>query len=320
MQSFRSSLLPTLAAVALLLTACGSAAAPSVATPVLRATPVATQVVPPTPVPTALQQAPSTSPTPSQSPIPAPTATPSFEVVRDIAYAEPAEHQGVDYHLLDVYVPAGKADFPVLVWFHGGALKYETKNEHYASKVAARLASEGIGVVLPSYRLSPNVKYPGYIEDAASAVAWVYENISKYQGNSDKLLVGGHSSGAYLAAMLAMDKRYLKAHGLSPEQLAGLIAMSGEMLGDYTVWGERGVGWTDKTLDPIAPIFYVRRDTPPILCMCAEFDSDPPTMCEENEKFVAALQATGNQNATFQQFAGRTHFSMADMQQPDDTR
>ena len=205
----------------------------------------------------------------------------------------------------------------MLVWFHGGALMYESKKEHYATSVAKRFASEGIGVVLPNYRLNPRVKYPTYIEDAASATAWVYHNIAAYQGNPEQLFVGGHSSGAYLAAMIAMDERYLKQHQFSSQQIAGVIPMSGEMYGDSTVWIEHGIIDTvDETMvDETTPIFYVRRDVPPFLNMCAE--NDEVIVCEQNQNFIEALRATDHENVTFEEIPDRTHFSISDMESPD---
>ncbi|MCP4289440.1 MAG: alpha/beta hydrolase [Gammaproteobacteria bacterium] len=251
----------------------------------------------------------------------------NYAIFRDIPYRS----EGSDYARerrweLDLYLPKDRENFPVLVWFHGGALKFSSKNDIYATSVAKRFASEGIGVVLPGYRLYPQVKYPEFIEDAASAVAWVYHNISTYHGNPEHLFIGGHSSGAYLAAMIGMDERYLKKHQLSLQQIVGVIPLSGEMYGDSTVWStEHGIYKTirDETttfqVDETTPMFYVRRDVPPFLCMCAEYAEDPPEIvCAENQKFIEALRATGHKHVTFKEIPDRTHFSVSEMKSPDD--
>lgn len=248
-----------------------------------------------------------------REPIPtsAPLTVQDYEIVQDIPYQKDGSGYAQERGKLDIYLPTDRENFPVLVWFHGGALMYESKEEYYAKSVAKRFASEGIGVVLPNYRLNPRVKYPTYIEDAASATAWVYHNIAAYQGNPEQLFVGGHSSGAYLAAMIVMDERYLKQHQLSSQQIAGVIPMSGEMYGDTTVWIEHGI---IETVDETTPIFYVRREVPPFFNMCAE--DDEVILCEQNQKFIEALRAIGHESVTFEEIPDRTHFSISDMKFP----
>jgi len=76
--------------------------------------------------------------------------------------------------LLDVYLPKAGTEkrFATLVWFHGGGLTGGSKDADSTKKVALGLAQSGVAVVVPNYRLSPQAKYPAYIEDATAAVAW----------------------------------------------------------------------------------------------------------------------------------------------------
>jgi acetyl esterase/lipase len=291
-------------------------------TPTLAPTPRATRTNTPLPTPTPepATAVPTDTPMPTATPAATATVPPAvydYEIVRDTPY----QTDGSDYAQarckLDLYLPQDRESFPVLVWFHGGALMFQSKREIYATSVAKRFASLGIGVALPNYRLSPRVKYPAYIEDAASAVAWVHNNVASHGGNPEQLFVGGHSSGAYLAAMVVMDKRYLELHQLSSQQIAGVIPLSGQMYGDSTVCGEHGIDAADKTIDETTPMFYVRRDVPPFLCMCAEYEDPPEMVCKENQAFIEALEATGHQNVTFQQIPGRSHLTVSEMSSPD---
>jgi acetyl esterase/lipase len=269
----------------------------------------------------ALVDTPAIAP-PVDTPTSVPPTVQPYEVVRDISYQEDVSDYAQERGKLDIYLPKDRENFPVLVWFHGGALTGGDKRAFYVTSVAKRFASEGIGVVLPMYRLSPQVQYPTYIEDAASAVSWAYHNIGTYGGNREQLFVGGHSSGAYLAAMVGMDERYLEKYQISPRQIAGVIPLSGEMYGDTTVWAERGIykviDDSKVTVDETTPMFYVRQDAPPFLCMCAENDEQPPEACEENQEFIEALQAAGHDNAIFKQIPDRDHFSISGMRSPDD--
>lgn len=129
---------------------------------------------------------------------------------------------------LDLFLPAGKRDFPVVVLVHGGAwMLGDNRCCGLYSSVGQFLASQGIGAVLPNYRLSPGVKHPAHVEDVAQAIAWTKSHIAEYGGRSDQLFLVGHSAGGHLVALLATDERYLNAHGLSDADIAGVVAISG---------------------------------------------------------------------------------------------
>ena len=244
--------------------------------------------------------------------------SPKYEIVSDIPYP----HDGTEYAQerckLDLYLPKDQKDFPVLVWFHGGFLKGQGKWTNPA--VAQRFATEGFGVVLPNYRVYPRATYPEFLEDAASVVAWASQNIAGYGGNPERLFVGGHSAGAYLAAMVAMDARYLEQRHLSTRQIAGVISLSGEMFGVSALWVKRGI--FPKIIDDTTPMYYVRRDAPPFLCLCAERQRS--NECEESQQFIDALRAAGHDNATFAVIPGRDESvgsskrSLEKMTAPDD--
>jgi hypothetical protein len=117
--------------------------------------------------------------------------------------------------------------------------------------------------------------------------------------------------------MVVMDERYLELHQLSSQQIAGVIPLSGQMYGHSTVWGEHGIETTDKTIDETTPMFYVRRDVPPFLCMCAEHEDPPDMVCEENQVFIEALGATGHPNVTFEVIPDRGHLTVSEMSSPD---
>ena len=110
--------------------------------------------------------------------------------------------------VLDLYLPEGAKKFPTLVYFHGGGMTGGRRGG------PVQLTKLGIAVAAVEYRLYPKCKHPEYIEDCAAATAWVFKNISKYDGNPDKIFIGGYSAGSYLAGMIAMDKKYLKAVGV----------------------------------------------------------------------------------------------------------
>jgi acetyl esterase/lipase len=93
--------------------------------------------------------------------------------------------------------------------------------------VAQALNAQGIVVVIPDYRIYPEARFPGFIEDGAAAFAWVRNHISSFGGSPAGLFVMGHSAGAYIAAMLSLDSRYLGQVGLSAGEVRGFIGLSG---------------------------------------------------------------------------------------------
>jgi acetyl esterase/lipase len=232
-----------------------------------------------------------------------------IQVLTDIAYKS---GNGIsDYEKqrckLDVYLPLEPGGFATLVWFHGGGLTGGSKDG--TGKMARSLARAGVAVVVPNYRLSPKVTFPSYIQDAAAACAWTRAHIAEHGGDPARLFIGGHSAGGYLALMLGMDAHYLRDAGVEPSAIAGLIPVSGQTMTHYTVRQERGIGKFTITADQAAPVYFIRKDTPPFLVLYA--DHDMVGRAEENAYFVAMMKGAGNQRITGKLIADRTHGSIA---------
>jgi acetyl esterase/lipase len=140
--------------------------------------------------------------------------------VTDISYGEGPRQK------LDVYTPRRRTAAPVIVFFYGGRWQSGTKS--WYSLLAATLAARGYVVVVPDYRLYPEVKFPDFLVDGADAVRWARQNAAAHGGDPHRLFIMGHSAGAYIAAMLALDPQWLNGVGLDPDRdVAGLIGISG---------------------------------------------------------------------------------------------
>lgn len=137
---------------------------------------------------------------------------------------------GVDPNLLslDVYAPATGNNYPIIVMVHGGGWQRGDKaNPNVIANKVHYFVGKGFVFVSINYRLSPMVKHPAHVQDVAKALAWTYKNISRYSGNSDRIYLMGHSSGAHLAALVATDQRYLQAIGENLQILKGVILLDG---------------------------------------------------------------------------------------------
>ncbi len=173
---------------------------------------------------------------------------------------------------LDVYRPPQQdGAAPVSVFFYGGNwLDGERKDYAYVGRA---LAGRGFVVVVPDYRLYPQVRYPGFLEDAAQAVAWTERGIARYGGDPHKVFVMGHSAGAYNAAMLALDGRWLGKQGLAPSVLRGWIGLAGpDDLLPVENRTTRPVFDYPYTKAESQPIDHVGKDAPPALLIAGRKD------------------------------------------------
>ena len=129
-------------------------------------------------------------------------------------------------NMLDVYRPAaGVQHAPVIVFFYGGNW-VSGKRQDYAF-VGRALAARGFVVVIPDYRLYPQVRYPDFLVDGAAAVTWTVREIAARGGDPKNIVLMGHSAGAYNAAMLALDPRWLEQQGMTRSMLRGWIGLAG---------------------------------------------------------------------------------------------
>jgi dienelactone hydrolase len=220
-----------------------------------------------------------------------------LRTLRDIAYKDdvisqtPYEQERCK---LDLTLPADAKGFPTYVWFYGGGLKNGGKDlrSEYCDEIRASLVRAGVAVVTPDYRLSPKVKYPAYVDDAAAAFAWTVKHIAAHGGDPRKVFIGGHSAGGYLALLVGMDPERLKPHGLTLGSVAGIAQVSGQVFNHYTVREERGQARYGITSDEAAPAFHIRKSLPPILTIYAQ--NDMLSRAEENMFFVTTLKAAGH--------------------------
>ena len=144
----------------------------------------------------------------------------SVTVTEDLAYADGARHT------LDVYRPARPGSAPIVVFLYGGAWRSGTKAMYRF--IGTSLAEGGAVVVIPDYRLYPAVRFPGFMEDAARAVGWTHANAARFGGDPRRMFLVGHSAGAQIATLLAMDDEHLHAVQLVPERdICGVVGLAG---------------------------------------------------------------------------------------------
>ena len=184
-----------------------------------------------------------------------------------------------DYHVLDLYVPEGVHGFPTVVFAHGGAWQAGKKSSAGPESFSITMANAGIACANINYRLSPEVKHPEHSRDFARAVRFVRDEIAGFGGDPDKLFLAGHSAGAHLAALVALDKKYLAEAGVPETAIRGAIPISGPFdLSrrdfEFFKWLKLDKVFEDDDARRDATVFnYVRSDAPPMLIFAAELES-----------------------------------------------
>jgi acetyl esterase/lipase len=206
---------------------------------------------------------------------------------------------------LDIKAPLGASELPVVVWFHGGGLTGGTRS------FPSELHRKDVVVVTVEYRLYPDVKAPAYIEDAAAAVAWVFQHIQEYGGSADKIVVSGHSAGGYLTSMIGLDKSYLAVHDIDANRIAGLAPFSGQMITHFTIREERGIDKTQPVIDAYAPLNHVRKDAPPILLITGDRELEMLGRYEENAYMWRMLKIVDHPDVKLHELGGFDHGGMA---------
>lgn len=207
-----------------------------------------------------------------------------YRLTHDVPYASG------DRQSLDIYRPTGRSPAPVVVFFYGG--RWSSGDKAGYRFLGQALAARGIVAVIPDYRLYPAVRFPVFVEDGARAVAWTQQRIAEFGGDPRQIFVMGHSAGAHIAVMLALNGDYLHQAGGDRHQLRGAIGLAGAY--DF-------LPLTDADLQDIfgpsanyplsQPIHFADGNNPPLLLLHGENDTDVKVRNTRN--LAQAISAAG---------------------------
>lgn len=187
-----------------------------------------------------------------------------YTLERDIAYG--AAHR----QTLDVYIPNSvKPNADVVLFFYGGGWRNGDKADHRF--VGEAYASQGFVTVIPDYRLYPEASWPTFNTDGAAAYHWVETHISAKGGNPRRIFVIGHSAGAYIAAMVAMDSKLRQTAG-SQIPPCGFVGLAGPY--DFLPFETDVEPIFKDALNPAQtqPVFYADATDPAMLLLTGDKD------------------------------------------------
>lgn len=258
-----------------------------------------------------------------------------INIIKDVPYRDGGKTEGPDSRTLDLYVPQGKENFPLLFFLHGGGfIHYDWTKDSYAD-YCRTVAGEGIAVAAANYRLYPEYKgmpkeinkafcedpdgvFHGFLDDAAAALAFARENLGKYGPFSGDVFLGGHSAGAWLGMMLLFNGTYLLSHGVDPSELAGCIFASGQPTSHFSVLYARGMDPRLTLIDDAAPMYYLKSLKVPQLVTMAERDIRGRAL--QTQLYLDTLRTIGYEgDVEYVEYKGRTHDNciVPDAEAPD---
>lgn len=219
-----------------------------------------------------------------------------YNFVQNVSYvsADETDEYRKERCVLDIYYPDTDEGFATLVWFHGGGLTGGSK------ELLEGFRRQGFAVVAVNYRLFPKCKCPDYIDDAAQAVAWTYDNIEKYGGDKDHIYVSGHSAGGYLTLMVALAKEYTAKYGFDADKIAKAYPVSGQTVTHYTIRKERGLPDGIPVVDGYAPMSHAGRGGAPMVLISGDHDLEMLARYEENAHLQALLEHFGHDSVLYE--------------------
>ena len=210
----------------------------------------------------------------------------SYSLSADIPYG------ALPRQKLDIYRPVSaetgvsSGQKPVVIFFYGGSWKNGERSQYRF--IGEALTRRGFLVVVPDYRLYPDVRFPAFVEDAAKSVRWTRDNITEFGGDPSRIFIAGHSAGAHIASLLAVDPSYLKAEGLGRDTLCGVIGLAGPYAFDPLEYrSTRAVFETLKDPDEARPIAKLSGNAPPFLLFHG--DDDTTVLPLNSKRFAEAL-------------------------------
>jgi len=173
-------------------------------------------------------------------------------VTRDLVYVEGSTNPK---HRLDVYAPKDAHGAPVVHFVHGGYW-FEGGKDYVAlvtglyGSIGMALAKRGVVTIVQSYRLTPEVKIDGIVDDVMAALRWTQAHAGEHGGDPHRVFMMGHSAGGHLVALVGADEALHRSRGMDPRAVSGYIPLS-------AVWdiagmhAEHDAEWNAKVTIPV---------------------------------------------------------------------
>lgn len=212
------------------------------------------------------------------------------QIARGLAYG-PDERQA-----LDAYAPTNGGGRTLVVFVYGGSWNSGSRAAYgWAGRA---LAAQGFTVIVPDYRLSPEVRFPSFVEDVAAAVARARAEAPRWGADPERIVLAGHSAGAHIALLLALDRRRLEQAGVPADAVRGTAGLAGPY--DFLPFEPGGAAeaalGSAPDLRQTQPIAFARGDGPPL--WLATGDGDTTVRPRNSLALAEAVRKLGGQAET----------------------
>lgn len=188
---------------------------------------------------------------------------------------------------LDMFIP-DRDEFYTIIHFHGGGLVEGDKGDTH--EFCEHLCNRGFAVATANYGLMPDAKFPDYIYDAAYAVKYVVDHISKY-GRCRGFIISGSSAGGYIALMLCLNKEYLEFARVDRNKIVGYVSESGQPTTHFNILDrERHLNPWIQRIDEAAPLYYVDEKMDVSRLLLITYEDDLPSRVEQNELLASSIK------------------------------
>ena len=225
-----------------------------------------------------------------------------YDLTSDISYGSKTRQK------LDIYKPIGKdIKDTILIFIYGGSWRSGSRSDYRF--IAQSFASEGYTIIVPDYRLYPEVKFPAFVKDIGKAILWVHQKYKK-KNSKPKIILVGHSAGAHTAALLALDDRYLREEGASVSKIIkGWVALAGpHAFNPLQTESTRPIFRAFKNkIKQTQPKNFARHNAPPGLLLHGNKDK---VVYETNSIIMAAAIKKENGKVTFRSLDGLGHIGI----------
>ena len=219
---------------------------------------------------------------------------------RDLPYATDASDEFPEVlphpkQRLDLYLPRDEnwiaGGRSLLIWIHGGGWVFGDKDQAFGlyGRYCRKLAEHGIAAANVGYRLSPEVQHPLQIQDIVQAIAWLVQHEQVFQYDASQIFISGHSAGGHLAAIVAVDDRYLSEAGVADDVIIGVIPSSGvfDLRPLFGNTSDRTAAFNRHNAADASPISHVDADDPPFVFIMEEIGQ---YMRQQSLRMMQALE------------------------------
>lgn len=206
---------------------------------------------------------------------------------------------------IDIF-PAPQANAPVFVFVHGGYFRALDKSQY--SYIAKPFVGSGCTVALLNYDLAPKVTVAEIVEQNVQAFNWLRENVSRWNGDPNNMVLCGHSVGAFLVAKIIESSLQTE----NAHTITGAVLLSGiyDLTKVKQSYLNKDLNLSDQDVNNLSPIFGETRGFPPTLVAVGVDETDE--FIEQSNHYSEKLELAGV-SKNYMLLENKNHYTVSRM-------